>query len=255
MHQSTGFNTFCAANCNDAIEDKVDKYPTFNGEQLRIYREALPFFDLLQRNAVGVDALSPGSIGAPLYFPNAIDRSRGNYSSSIQQLADVRNRDVIAWVGDRLLPRELAKISAFDSAVQGGDAVWEGIRIYDGRVFMFEDHLQRLFDSAKALAFQNIPSRQFVMDAVFRTLAANGMRNGAHIRLTLTRGAKLTSSMNPVFNIFGCNLIVLAEWKPVGDPATYNNAVGIKLITAAGRRNSPQCVDSKIHHCNLINNS
>jgi hypothetical protein len=73
--------------------------------------------------------------------------------------------------------------------------------------------------------------------------------------LTLTRGAKVTSSMNPAFNIFGCNLIVLAEWKPVGDPATYNNAAGIKLITSSGRRNSPQCVDSKIHHCNIINNS
>ncbi len=60
--------------------------------------------------------------------------------------------------------------------------------------------------------------------------------------------------MNPVFNIFGCNLIVLAEWKPVCSAATYDNSVGISLITAAGRRNSPQCCDSKIHHCNLINN-
>jgi branched-subunit amino acid aminotransferase/4-amino-4-deoxychorismate lyase len=60
--------------------------------------------------------------------------------------------------------------------------------------------------------------------------------------------------MNPIFNMFGTNLIVLPEWKPIGDPTTYDNEKGISLVTASGRRNSPQCVDSKIHHCNLINN-
>ena len=113
----------------------------------------------------------------------------------------------------------------FDSAVQGGDAVWEGLRVYDGRVFKLEDHLQRLVDSAKAMAFKNVPTLDFVRSAVFRTLAANGMRDGAHMRLTLSRGAKLTSSMNPVFNVFGCNLLVVPEWKPVGDAATYDNQV------------------------------
>ena len=157
-------------------------------------------------------------------------------------------------MGDRLLPREAGKVSVLDSAVQGGDAVWEGVRIYSGRVFKLEEHLERLQDSAKAMAFQNIPSRDFIRTCIFRTLAANGMRDSAHIRLTLTRGAKITSSMNPKFNIFGTNLIVLPEWKPVGDPATYDNAKGVSLITATNRRNSPQYVDSKIHHCNLINN-
>ena len=148
----------------------------------------------------------------------------------------------------------MAKVSVFDSAVQGGDAVWEGLRIYNSKIFKLEEHLQRLMDSSKAMAFKNVPTREFVRSAIFRTLAANGMRDGAHIRLTLTRGAKLTSSMNPNFNVFGTNLIVLPEWKPVGDPATYDNAKGITLITATNRRNSPQYVDSKIHHCNLINN-
>ena len=81
------------------------------------------------------------------------------------------------------------------------------------------------------------------------------MRDGVHVRLTLTRGPKVTSSMNPIFKQFGCNLIVLPEWKHVGDVATYDNDVGVALVTASNRRNSPQCVDSKIHHCNLINNS
>lgn len=153
------------------------------------------------------------------------------------------------------MPRELGKVSAFDSAVQGGDAVWEGMRVYDHGVFMMEAHLDRLVKSAKALSFSHIPSKEFIRTAIKRTLIANGMFDGAHMRLTLTRGAKITSSMNPKFNIFGSNLIILPEWKPVGDPATYNNAAGIMLITASNRRNPPQCVDSKIHHCNLINNS
>ena len=177
-----------------------------------------------------------------------------NISRPETRLSDPRNADILVWIGDRLLPRELAKVSVFDSSVQGGDAVWEGLRIYNSKIFKLDEHLSRLMDSAKAMAFKNIPSRSFIKNSIFRTLAANGMKNNSHIRLTLTRGAKITSSMNPNFNIFGTNLIILPEWKPVGDPATYDNNKGISLITATNRRNSPQFVDSKIHHCNLINN-
>jgi protein-lysine N-methyltransferase EEF2KMT len=84
---------------------------------------------------------------------------------------------------------------------------------------------------------------------------ANGMFDNVHLRMTLTRGTKVTSSMNPRFNLYGCMLLVVAEWKPVGNAATYDNAVGISLVTASTRRNSPNCVDSKIHHCNMLNNS
>lgn len=81
------------------------------------------------------------------------------------------------------------------------------------------------------------------------------MFDNTHIRLTLSRGTKVTSSMNPDFNIFGCVLLVVPEWKSVGGAASYDNQVGIKLITSYNRRNTPSCIDSKIHHCNLINNS
>jgi hypothetical protein len=105
------------------------------------------------------------------------------------------------------------------------------------------------------MAFEGIPTKQFIINAIHKTLQINNMTDGVHMRLTLTRGAKITSSMNPKFNMFGCTLIIVPEFKPVGDMATYDNQKGIKLITATNRRNSPQCVDSKIHHCNLINNS
>jgi branched-subunit amino acid aminotransferase/4-amino-4-deoxychorismate lyase len=110
--------------------------------------------------------------------------------------------------------------------------------------------LDRLFDSAKAMAFSNVPTRDWIKDAIFKTLIANGMFDNAHIRLTLTRGKKVTSGMSPAFNLYGCALIVLAEWKP----PVYDNSHGIKLVTATTRRNSPNSIDSKIHHNNLINN-
>jgi branched-chain amino acid aminotransferase group I len=162
---------------------------------------------------------------------------------------DPRNQDILVYVNGELRPRDEARISVFDSAVQGGDAVWEGLRVYNGRIAAFSAHLARLQNSAKALAFAAVPSSQEVRNAVFETLRANDMRDGAHIRLTLTRGEKITSGMNPRLNQSGCTLIVLAEWKP----PVYSDD-GIRVITASTRRNTPSCLDSKIHHNNLLNN-
>jgi branched-chain amino acid aminotransferase group I len=164
-------------------------------------------------------------------------------------LPDPRNRDIVIFVDGKLLPRDEARVSVFDSVVQGGDAVWEGLRVYRGRIAALEEHLERLQDSAKTLAFSAVPPSSEIRDAIFRTLEANGMSDEAHIRLTLTRGEKITSGMNPNLNQSGCTLIVLAEWKP----PVYSDS-GIRVITASTRRNTPQCLDSKIHHNNLLNN-
>ena len=164
-------------------------------------------------------------------------------------IPDPRNHTILVWVKDRLMPRSEAKVSVFDSAVQGGDAVWEGLRIYDGRVYELDAHMARLMSSAHAMGFVDIPAPKFVRNALFATLKANGMREDTHVRLTLTRGEKTTSGMDPRLNVYGPTLIVLAEWKkPV-----YAES-GIRLITSSIRRNTPQCLDSKIHHNNLINN-
>ena len=166
-----------------------------------------------------------------------------------QDLPDQRNADIVVYIDGELVPRAEAKVSVFDSVVQGGDAVWEGLRVYDRKVFALDRHLDRLFASAHALRFEGVPSRDEVRDAVVRTFVANEMYDNAHARLTLTRGPKVTSGMSPSFNRAGCSLIVLAEWKaPVYDSG------GIRLITSAVRRNSPATLDSKIHHNNLLNN-
>ena len=163
------------------------------------------------------------------------------------QVFDERNRDLIVNVGGRLTHRDQAMVSPFDSVVQGGDAVWEGLRLYGGKIFRLDEHLARLRASARALAFGQIPSDEEITEQIRRTLAANGMRDGVHIRLTLSRGIKLTSGMDPRLNQSGPTLIVLAEFKePVYD------AGGITLITASVRRPAPDCLDPKIHHNNLL---
>jgi branched-chain amino acid aminotransferase len=167
----------------------------------------------------------------------------------MMQEFDNRNRDIKIWINGDLLHRDEAKVSVFDSAVQGGDAIWEGIRVYDGRVFCLDQHLNRLMESAKSMDFENIPSITDIKTAIFSTLKENGMQKDTHIRLTLSRGLKITSGMNPKLNQFGCTLIVLAEWKP-----SIYSGKELRLVTANIRRNSPLCLDSKIHHNNLINN-
>ena len=136
---------------------------------------------------------------------------------------DPRNQNILVYINGELKPRNEARVSVFDSVVQGGDAVWEGLRVYRGRIAALSAHLTRLQNSAKALAFAAVPSSQEVRAAVFETLKANDMS--------------------------GCSLIVLAEWKP----PVYSDD-GIRLVTASTRRNTPSCLDSKIHHNNLLNN-
>lgn len=158
-----------------------------------------------------------------------------------------KNRHLIVNINGKLVHRDEAGVSPFDSAVQGGDAVWEGLRVYDGRIFRLTEHLDRLRDSAKALAFAVIPSHEAITAEIRKTLAANQMRDGVHIRLTLTRGVKVTSGMDPRLNQSGPTLIVLAEHKP----PVYGTH-GLSLVTASIRRFPPDCMDPKIHHCNLI---
>jgi len=164
------------------------------------------------------------------------------------QRFDEQNRNLIVNINGQLVHRDDAGISPFDSAVQGGDAVWEGLRLYNGRIFKLYEHLDRLHRSATALSFPEIPSREKIVDEIKRTLAANKMRDGVHIRLTLTRGVKITSGMDPRLNQSGPTLIVLAEHK-----APVYAKTGLTLITSKIRRPTPEILDPRIHHANLLN--
>jgi len=160
---------------------------------------------------------------------------------------DERNRDLIVNIGGELVHRDEAGVSPFDSLVQGGDGVWEGLRLYNGKIFALTAHLDRLVHSAKAMAFAEIPSHEEITTELKRTLEANEMTDGVHIRLTLSRGTKVTSGMDPRLNQSGPTLIVLAEHKP----PVYGTS-GLSLATSSIRRFPPDCLDPKIHSNNLI---
>ncbi len=164
------------------------------------------------------------------------------------QKFDERNRDLLININGELSHRDQAGISPFDSVVQGGDAVWEGLRLYNGRIFRLVEHLDRLRSSALALAFAEIPAHDQIIEEIKKTLAANNMTDGVHIRLTLTRGVKTTSGMDPRLNQAGPTLIVLAEFK-----APVYDKTGIRLITSGVRRPTPDVLDPNIHHNNLLN--
>jgi branched-chain amino acid aminotransferase len=175
------------------------------------------------------------------------DSYRRTEERDVLQTFDERNNDLIVNVGGNLVHRDRAGVSPFDSVVQGGDAVWEGLRLYSGRIFRLAEHLARLRRSARALAFDQVPSDEEITAEIRRTLAANQMTDNVHIRLTLTRGVKITSGMDPRLNQSGPTLIVLPEHK-----AAVYDARGITLITSSVRRTAPDSLDPKIHHNNLL---
>jgi len=166
----------------------------------------------------------------------------------MQQKFNPKNKELIVNINGELVHRDKAGVSPFDSAVQGGDAVWEGLRLYNGRIFKLLEHLDRLEKSARALAIVDLPPREKIIEELKRTLAANKMRDGVHIRLTVSRGVKITSGMDPRLNQTGATLIILAEHK-----APVYSKDGLKLITASVRRPPPEVLDARIHHANLLN--
>ena len=166
----------------------------------------------------------------------------------MQQTFNPKNKDLIVNINGELVHRDKAGVSPFDSVVQGGDAVWEGLRLYNGRIFKLLEHLDRLEKSARAIAIVDLPPREKIIEELKRTLAANKMNDGVHVRLTVSRGVKITSGMDPRLNQNGATLIILAEHK-----APVYSKDGLTLITSKVRRPPPEVLDARIHHANLLN--
>jgi branched-chain amino acid aminotransferase len=158
------------------------------------------------------------------------------------------NASILVNIDGRLVPRDRAGVSPFDSSVQNGDAVWEGLRVYDGRVFRLEAHLARLRSSAAALRYEGMPTDETLVRELARTLEANGMRDGIHVRLTVSRGLKYTSGLDPRINTHGCSFFILAEHKP----PVFDNTAGIRLVVVRQRRPFADVLDQHIHSCNQL---
>ncbi|MGE0414441.1 MAG: aminotransferase class IV [Verrucomicrobiales bacterium] len=170
-----------------------------------------------------------------------------NFDTAMLQTFHPSNRDLLVNINGRLVHRDEAGVSPFDSSVQNGDAVWEGLRLYRGRIFKLTAHLDRLRRSAALLSYQGFPEESRLVEELRRTLAANDMTDGVHIRLTVSRGVKYTSGLDPRINTQGCSFFILAEHKP----PVYQKS-GITLATAAVRRPFANVLDQHIHSCNQL---
>ncbi len=152
------------------------------------------------------------------------------------------------FVEDRVLPAGEAKVSVFDAGFQSGDAIWEGLRVYNGKVFRLEQHLARLEQSAHALRITLPLGRRGIADAIQQTLDVNSFHDDTHVRLMVTRGSRRTSGMDPRNAPERGTLVIIAERKPVDPEPTPQ-----RLRTASIRRPHPQFVDASIHHANQLN--
>ncbi len=165
-------------------------------------------------------------------------------------LDDPRNADILIDVNGELCPRAEAKVSVFDSGFVLGDGVWEGLRVHNARVAFLDRHLERLFEGAKALDLDIGLSRDELAARVYRVLAANGMREGVHVRLMVSRGVKATPYQDPRVTVGGATVVIIAEHKaPLPETVTG----GIRLFTVHVRRGAPDVQDPKLNSHSKLN--
>lgn len=169
---------------------------------------------------------------------------------SHEYLDDPRNASIRIWINGRLYPRDEAKVSVFDSGYILGDGVWEGLRVHKGRIAFLDRHLDRLWEGAKAIDMEIGLTRDELTAALFETLDANGMEDGVHIRLMVTRGIKATPYQDPRVTISPATIVIIPEWKtPKPETATK----GLDLFTVHVRRGYPDVQDPKLNSHSKLN--
>ncbi|WP_439483638.1 aminotransferase class IV [Cyclobacterium plantarum] len=161
-----------------------------------------------------------------------------------QAKQDERNKSVKIFVNGEFLPRKEAKISVFDSGYLVGDGVWEAFRVHKGCLIFIDQHLDRLWQSAKVVGIAIPFSKEELMDQIRQTLAINEMKDHIHVRVMLTRGIKATPSQDPRLTISGPNLVIIAEHKQAADESKNQ---GISLFTSTIRRGSPDYLDPRLN--------
>lgn len=162
---------------------------------------------------------------------------------------DPRNDRVLVHVNGDLVPRDEARVSVFDAGFGLGDGVWEGLRLVRGRILSLEAHLDRLYEGANSIRLELMPRADLVA-AIDALLAANGMEDGVHIRLMVTRGVKTTINQDPRFVRGGPTVVILAEWK---QPNAALKARGLRLMTSAIRCSTPDVFDLRLNSHSRLN--
>ena len=169
---------------------------------------------------------------------------------SIHDVSDPRNASILISVNGELKPRGEAMVSVFDSGFVLGDGVWEGLRVHRGRIAFLDRHLDRLFEGAKAIAMDIGLDRKELTRRLYDTLDANGMTDGAHVRLMVTRGVRSTPYQDPRVVVGGATVVIVAEYKEP-EPAIVEN--GIRLFTVHVRRGDPAVQDPKLNSHSKLN--
>jgi len=159
-------------------------------------------------------------------------------------LPDPRNEDVLVYVNGEIVPRHEAKVSVFDSAFLVGDGVWEGIRLHRGVLVFLDAHLDRLLQAARTTRIELGLSREELTALLYRVLDANGMTEGVHVRVMVSRGTKRTPSQDPRLTAGRPTLVIVPEYK-LPDPATAGS--GIALFTSSVRRGPPDVLDPRLN--------
>ena len=165
-------------------------------------------------------------------------------------LDDPRNADILININGELFPRQQAVVSVFDSGFILGDGVWEGLRVHKGKVAFLDEHLNRLYEGAKALDMDIGVNREQLVQRLYDTLDANGMREGVHIRLMVTRGIKSTPYQDPRVTISAATIVIIPEYKQALPEASER---GIRLFTVHVRRGYPDVQDQKLNSHSKIN--
>ena len=163
---------------------------------------------------------------------------------------DPRNADIRIWINGDLRPRAEATVSVFDSGFVLGDGVWEGLRVAGGHPLFLDAHLDRLYEGAKAIALDIGLGRAQLVDALYATLAANGMHDGVHLRLMVTRGPKRTPYQDPRASAGPATIVILPEFK---QPRPETLARGLSLFTVHVRRGFPDVQDPKLNSHSKLN--
>ena len=157
---------------------------------------------------------------------------------------DDRNESIIIYINGAFHVRNEAKISVFDSGYLVGDGIWEGIRLTGGKLVFVEEHLNRLWQAAKATYISMAYSKDELIEIIYKTLEKNNMTDGVHIRVMITRGIKKTPSQDPRLTITGPNLVIIPEYKMADESSKKS---GLKLFTSTIRRGSPDYLDPKLN--------
>jgi branched-chain amino acid aminotransferase len=163
---------------------------------------------------------------------------------------DPRNDNVLVYVNGEFVPRGEARVSIFDAGFVLGDGVWEGLRLVKGKLISLDAHMDRLFEGARAIDLDIGLTREGVIKVVNDTLAKNGMTDGAHIRLMITRGVKSTPNQDPRFMLSGPTIVVVAEYK---SPLPEAKAAGYSLFTSTFRTSPPDMFDMRLNSHSRLN--